>query len=95
MRWTLVVVAILLLPFVLLYAYIAYKQHPVRSFCSGLHESATPEEVVALAERRFGPVPHDSDEVLVVDVGPPVFRFACDVRFKNGKIVSKDIVDGD
>jgi hypothetical protein len=85
-----------LLLIVIVWALIAYEKHPIKSFCSDLPRSATQEEVAALAERRgFGPVVRDADEVLVVGQGGPFWRYACDVKFRNNRQVSKEVIDGD
>jgi hypothetical protein len=91
-----VMIAVLLLPIGLIFGYSAYKVHPIDSFCSDIPQSATPEEILTLAKTRgFENVARGGDEVMVFNQWGPFWRFACEVKFKDNRQISKEVIDGD
>lgn len=80
------------------YALTEYYEHPVKAFCAQLSADATPASVIAQAQERALPAYDMMKERGVVSVlnhKSPYFRFACDVGFENGHLVSKSVIDAD
>jgi|SRR5579871_3698902 len=89
--------AALAAPFALMFGYTEYMYRPLDSFCSGIPQTATPQQVTAMAKPRgFEDASGDEREVWVFNhTQGPFFRFICIVKFKDNKLVSKETVDGD
>lgn len=89
--------ALLVAPFALFFDYTEYKYHPLDSFCSGIPQTATPQQVIALAKQRgFEDASGDEREVWVFNHQQgPMFRFICVVKFEDHKLISKETIDGD
>jgi hypothetical protein len=89
--------AILVAPFAFVFGYTEYMYRPLNSFCSGIPQTATAQQVIALAKQRgFEDASGDEREVWVFNHQPgPIFRFICIVKFEDHKLISKETVDGD
>jgi len=89
--------AVLVAPFALMFGLTEYKYRPLHSFCSDIPQTATPQQVVALAKQRgFEDASGDEREVWVFNHEQgPMFRFICIAKFKDHKLISKGTVDGD
>jgi hypothetical protein len=87
-----VTVAVLIL---IMWIYWLPMSAPVRWFCFKVPQSASPDEVVALANRKGFLNVSSFDEVMVLSQQGPIGRLACDVKFENNRQVSKEVIDAD
>lgn len=80
-------------------AYVAYLFHPVESFCDGVGESDTPQAIRDRAQAKgLFYQRWDTGSVWVLNKSledAPMFRIACEVRFKDEKVSGKSMVDAD
>lgn len=75
-----------------------YMALPARSFCAGLTETATPASVLALARAKGLPAFDHVDSrgaVSVLSRRSPYFRYACEVHFEQGRMVSREVIAAD
>ncbi|MFZ6800567.1 hypothetical protein [Undibacterium sp. Di24W] len=81
--------------FVVPYFYFVY---PIDSFCKGIKDGDNREEIAALAQSKgfFPKVWQGTDTIWIFnhDQGT-MFRLACSVDFKDGKVSKKEVVDAD
>lgn len=84
-------------PFALAFGYTEYMFRPINAFCSGIPQTATPQQVIALAKQTgFEDASGDEREVWVFNHQQgPMFRFVCVVKFEDHKLISKEVIDGD
>ena len=71
---------------------------PIDSFCSEIPRTSTPQQVIALAKMRGfeEDASGDENEVMFFNhMQGPYFRFICDVKFEDHKLISKETMDGD
>jgi hypothetical protein len=87
-----VTVAVLIL---IMWIYWLPMSAPVRWFCFNVPRTASPDEVVALANRKGFLNLSSFDEVIVLSQQGPIGRLACDVKFENNRQVSKEVIDAD
>jgi hypothetical protein len=81
-------------------ALLVYVSHPVDSFCKGIGQSDTPQAIIdrARAVRLFCTRWQGTDDIWILNKpleDPPLFRFACVVTFKGGKVSGKRVIDAD
>lgn len=93
----LALLAVVLSPIGLIFGYTEYKFHPINSFCSDIPPTATSQQILEFAKGRgFEDAGGNKDEVMVFNHQQgPMFRYICDVKFKDGKQISKEVIDGD
>ena len=81
-----------------IFGFVKYKSYSVDSFCNNVAETDKPEEIVSRA-RALGLFPVEwegANDIWVFNQeGPPMFRFACKVKFVNGKVSKKEVIDAD
>jgi hypothetical protein len=92
------VLLVVVITFGALFMYGYYEEYPVRTFCAGLPEDATPGDAVTLAKEKGLPV-FDSmkvrNTIVVLNHKSPLSRVACEIEFKDNLIVSKGIRGAD
>ncbi len=75
-----------------------YKKRPIQAFCDRISSTATPEAIISDA-RTNGFIVFDNmaqkSEVLILNQRSPFWRFACVVRFKDGRPVDKQVTSAD
>jgi len=75
-----------------------YKTRPINKFCDSIPTTATPASILADAQLQgFFAYDHmsQSSEISVVNQQSPFWRYACIVKFKDGKIVNKKVIAAD
>ena len=78
------------------FGYTEYKRYPIESFCSEIPQSATAEQILMLARKQgFENIAQRPNEVLIFNQWPPMWRFVCDVNFKDGRQISKEVIGAD
>jgi len=97
--------AVIILPFLLiaisvvaLVAYGQYESQGIESFCEGVTQAETPDEIIARANARglFHSRWQGNDDIWVLNKpldAAPIFRFACEVKFNGGKVSRKEVID--
>lgn len=81
-------------------AFVYYTSHSVQSFCDGVIESDTAQTLIdrALAKNLFYARWQGKDAIWILNrplEDPPMFRIACAVTFKDGKVSGKNVIDAD
>jgi hypothetical protein len=75
-----------------------YKTRPINKFCDSIPTTATPASILADAQLQ-GLFAYDhmtqSGEISIVNQQSPFWRYACIVKFKDGKIVDKKVIAAD
>ena len=75
-----------------------YKRNPVDAFCEQLPTSATPQEIISLANAAglwVNPLYENKDSIWVFNQRAPWWRYACIVELQNGRIFSKQFMAAD
>ena len=75
-----------------------YKPRSMQAFCAGVSADDSPAQVVARARERGFPVldlSASQGRVAVLNQRSHMWRYSCEVRFKDGKVVGKRVVTAD
>lgn len=74
-----------------------YFFYPIDSFCKDIKNSDKREEIITQAKSKgFFPLEWEGTEIWIFNHNKgPMFRLACSVDFKDGKVSKKEIVDAD
>jgi hypothetical protein len=81
-----------------LFGFNYYKVYPIQKFCNEVSPSASPEEVLKLAEIEGFPafnVIEARGVVSILNQRSPYFRHACEIEYKNGKQTKKAVRNAD
>ncbi len=93
-----VLLAVVLL-FASLHVFGIYKRYPVDQFCSSVSSTDTEQSVIRRAKeegRYFLPMSSSNESIMVFNhQAPPMWRYACVVKFDNGKVSSKRVIAAD
>jgi hypothetical protein len=99
---TAVVVIILLGTFLVggSWALVKYETHGVDSFCREISESDTAQAIIDLSKPAglFFTRWQNTDDIWILNKtleAPPMFRIACAVAFKDGKVTDTKLIDAD
>jgi hypothetical protein len=82
----------------LLMGFSRYKSSSVEAFCDATGPDETPESVMARAAELGYPAFNAMEsrgEVTVLNQSAPYFRYACELQFKAGRVVAKQVRAGD
>jgi hypothetical protein len=95
---------VIVLPLALLavgtFAVVNHVYHPVTAFCEGVAQSDTAQGIIQRAKSNglFYTRWQGSDDVWIINKpleAAPFFRVACAVKFKDGKVTGKEVIDAD
>jgi hypothetical protein len=80
--------------------YTYHEEHAVDGFCEEVTDRDTPHGIIARATERklFYAEWQGSEDIWVLNKpleAPPMFRFACVVKFSGGKMSGKSVIDAD
>jgi hypothetical protein len=78
------------------YAY--YNGYPAIEFCDNVDDSMNPSQVMDSAKQKGLPIINLLENrmiVMVLNHKKPFFRVACEIKFNNDQIISKNIVTAD
>lgn len=92
------IVLLILFLFITLGVYTWHKKRPIIKFCDSISATATPDSILADAQAKgfitFNNMAQ-SGEVSVINQRSPYWRFACIVKFKDGKVADKKVITAD
>ena len=75
-----------------------YKRYPIEKFCESIPPSATAESVLSEAESK-GFITRNyiarRGEAMILNHQNPAWRFACIVKFQEGKVAGKSVIIAD
>ncbi|MUV15790.1 hypothetical protein [Noviluteimonas gilva] len=80
------------------YAIELYNRNQAESFCGSVSASETRDNVVTRANSHglfVSPLDTNESSVLVFNHRAPMWRYACDIEFKAGKVSSKKVFSAD
>jgi hypothetical protein len=81
-------------------AFVNHFIHPVTAFCKGVGQSDTSQGIIDRAKSKglFYARWQGNDDVWILNKpleAAPYFRFACALKFKDGKVTGKEVIDAD
>ena len=91
-------IATIAIMLIALFAYAYYEEYPARNFCNEIKKDMTPNEIIQKAKQKklpFIDYLQRQNSVWVLNHESPFFRVACEVKFAEGKMLSKSIVGAD
>lgn len=91
------IAAIAILAMALL-AYAYYEEYPARRFCNEIKQGMTSYDVIQKAQQSNLPYIdylESQNKVWVLNHKSPFFRLACEVKFSEGKLLSKGLIGAD
>jgi hypothetical protein len=82
------------------YLFVRHEMHGIDSFCDSIDESETAQAIInrAKAAGLFFTRWQGTGDIWILNKpleAPPMFRIACAVTFKDGRVSGKGLVDGD
>jgi hypothetical protein len=81
------------------YLFVRHEMHGIDSFCDSIGGSETAQAIIrrATAAGLFFTRWQGTDDIWILNKpleAPPMFRIACAVTFRDGKVSGKGLVDG-
>ncbi|WP_444911665.1 hypothetical protein [Microbulbifer sp. PAAF003] len=76
-----------------------WKMYPINSYCDSLTTGMAFDNAVKMAHERALNTPFidmdESDRLMVFNHDAPFFRLACEIHFKEGKLIFKKAIGAD